>query len=102
MEDSVLIEKLFNKIDKLNTRISLLEFNNKGLGESCEKHMQTIDNLKVSLVDMIARVKRARSVLQTERIVGESPSQWFILSTVEQEALLERIKKNENIYSTLR
>ncbi len=32
MEDSVLIEKLFNKIDKLNTRISLLEFNNKGLG----------------------------------------------------------------------
>jgi len=93
-----LADRLFMEIDKLKERIVLLEFNNKGLGESCEKHMLTIDELKISLRDISARAKRARDILQSSKT---SPGNWFMLSTAEQEALLERIKKNENIYSSM-
>ena len=37
----------------LKERIGLLEFNNKGLGDSCEKHMQTINQLVSALKNLI-------------------------------------------------
>lgn len=90
--DSVTFKKVLDNINKLNERIKLLEFNNKELGEICEKHMLTIENLKVSLVDIVFRVKRVRNILQTRPLVGQQ----FILSTTDQEYLLEKMKKLEH------